>query len=210
MTSIHDNTRIQATTDTVLGIFERRKRRKFFLDLNIHPWSHLMKRAVTNVVLPILALTAIGIAVMFPKPADLQTALVEAAAPFGQDTSIYVGETDVRPFISDYAEIIPGLQSAVDADADCFVALDQASAAKLRRCAPAVTEVVAQIVAYQDNPQVQRILNEGQNQRLVQQLQVAATEVCRSIWSTGSTMDHGLDTPACLVAQVQLAPSRNP
>lgn len=165
-----------------------------------------MKRAVTNFVLPVVAVVAIGTALLFPKPADLQTALVEAVAPFQGTTVVRTGDADARPLIQDYADVIPGLQSAVDADADCFVALDQASAAKLRRCAPAVTEVVAQIAEYQDNPEVQRILEDGKNQKLVQQLQVAATEVCRSMWATGNSLDHALDTPVCLVAQVQLAP----
>lgn len=210
MTTDRGNTRIQATTEPFLGIFTRQKRRKFFLDLNIHPRSDLMKRAVTNFVLPTLAVIAIGTAMLFPKPADLQSALTEAIAPLSGTTIVQTGEADARALIQNYADVIPGLQSAVDADADCFIALDQASAAKLRRCAPAVTEIVAQITAYQDRPEVQRILEDGENQRLVQQLQVAATEVCRSIWSTGTTIDHGLDTPVCMVAQVQLAPSRNP
>lgn len=203
------NTRFQATTDPFLGIFTRRKPRKFFLDLNVRPRSYFMQRAVTNFVLPVVALTAIATALLFPKPTDLQTAFAEAVAPLSGTTVIQTGGADARALIQDYADVIPGLQQAVDADADCFVALDQASAAKLRRCAPAVTEIVAQIAAYQDHPEVRRVLEDTQNQKLVQQLQVAATEVCRSIWATGDSLDYGLDTPVCMVAQVRLAPAEN-
>jgi hypothetical protein len=203
------NTRFQATTEPFLGIFTRRKRRKFFLDLNVRPRSYFMQRAVTNFVLPIVALTAIATALLFPKPTDLRTAVVEAVAPLSGTTIIETGEADARALIQNYADVIPGLQQAVDADADCFIALDQASAAKLRRCAPAVTEIVAQITAYQDRPEVQRILEDGKNQKFVQQLQVAATEICRSIWATGDSLDYALDTPVCQVAQVRLAPSEN-
>lgn len=168
-----------------------------------------MKRAVTNFVLPTLAVIAIATALLFPKPTDLRNAVAEAVAPLSGTTVVETGGSDARALIQDYADVIPGLQSAVDADADCFIALDQANAAKLRRCAPAVTEIVAQIAAYQDNPEVRRVLEDTQNQKLVQQLQVAATEVCRSMWATGDSLDYALDTPVCMVAQVRLAPAEN-
>lgn len=165
-----------------------------------------MKRTLLNFVLPMLAIGAIAVTLSFPKPADLQSAVTQVTNRSAFEGLIQPGGTDVRPLVEDYADVVPGLQQALDENADCFIDLNQATAEKLERCAPAVTQLIAQVVAYQDNPVVAQALKTEGNQRFMQQLQVAAVEVCRSVWSGGSEITHGLDTPACLVAQVQLAP----
>ncbi len=165
-----------------------------------------MKRTLLNLVLPGLALGAIAVTLFFPKPADLQTAVTQVTNRSAFEGMTSPGVTDARPLIDDYADVVPGLQQALVANADCFIDLNQATTEKLERCAPAVTQLIAQVAAYQDNPVVMHALKVEGNQRFMQQLQIAAVEVCRSVWSGGSEITHGLDTPACLVAQVQLAP----
>ena len=206
-TPIHANDTTQAKPKHIVFNSWKHGAKRAFLDLNIHPRSYLMKRTLLNLVLPGLAVSAIAVALAFPKPNDLQIAVTQATNRMALTEAVTTqGETDVRPLVQDFADVVPGLQEAFDTNAECFLDLDQANAAKIERCAPAVTELIAQVVAYQDNPVVADALRLQDNQRFVQQLQVAAVEVCRSIWSGGGDFAHGLDSPACRVAQVQLAP----
>lgn len=201
------NTPVHASRHAPIYMGSKHGGKRAFLDLNIHPRSYLMKRTMLNFVLPTLALGAIVVTLFYPKPSDLQDAVSQVTPPsFIVEASAAGAITDVRPLVEDFADVVPGLQQTLDDNADCFVNLDQADQAKLERCAPAVTQLIAQVVAYQDNPVVVRALQTEGNHRFVQQLQVAAVEVCRSLWAQGDTITHGLDTPACQVAQVQLAP----
>lgn len=208
-TPIHANDATQAKRQPIVLNAWKHGGKRAFLDLNIHPRSYLVKRTLLNFVLPAIAIGAIAVVLAFPKPADLQVALNSniPRPDLFASASQPRGSTDVRPLVEDYADVVPGLQQAFDTNADCFLDLDQATAEKLERCAPAVTDLIAQVVAYQDNPVVARALQNEGNQRFVQQLQVAATEVCRSVWSSGNDITYGLNTPACLVAQVQLVPN---
>lgn len=203
----HDNGGVQAHRKPIVMNSWKHGAKRAYLDLNIKPRSYLMKRTLLNLVLPALAVGAIAVALAFPKPADLQIAVTNGSIrPDFISVTQQRGNTDVRPLVEDFAAVLPDLQQAFTDNEDCFIDLDQADAAKIERCAPAVTNLIAQVVAYQDNPVVARALEVEDNQRFVQQLQVAAVEVCRSIWSSGADATHGFESPACQVAQVQLAP----
>ncbi len=186
----------------------KRSGRMSFMDLNIAPRRRLMHRAVTNFILPALSISMILLVTVFPSPAALNMAVREVTSPFRAKAEASIrGATDATFIVEDYARLVPGLTSQLQANADCFVGLDAATADRLEECAPAVTAIIAQIVQYQDNPVVARALEE-QDGRLLPQIQVAATEICRSLWSTGSNSADFLDDPSCLMAQVTLATDR--
>lgn len=164
-----------------------------------------MARAMMNFVLPLAAMAMIATVVAFPSPQSFNRAIAEAASPFLVEP-VLRGATDARVLIQDYASAVPGLTQQLEDSRDCFVGLDTATPEKLRDCAPAVTNIIAQIVAHQDNPVVARALENEGNGKLLPQIQVAAAEVCRSIWASGDTPSTHLDNPACQMAQVALVP----
>lgn len=166
-----------------------------------------MKRLLLNVILPALAFSAITVSVVFPKPLDLKNAVLHTTGPTYLADFINPEVVDARPIIQNYADVVPGLRQALYDSEACFLDLPQASPEKLEQCAPVVTALISQVAQYQENPTVLRAFEVAGDQRLLQQLQIAAVEVCRTVWSNGRDITHGLDTPACRVAQVQLAPS---
>jgi len=185
----------------VMGAADRGGKR-FFMDLNIHPRRHLMKRAMLNFVLPVLAVTTIATVIAFPSPAAFNAAIKQATT---FTTVSYEPEvTDASSIIEPFASGVPGLAAQLEANRDCFVGLNNASPQKLRDCAPAVIAVIAEIVAYQDTPAVARALQNEGDGKLLPQLQVAAAEVCRSIWQGGTSLDAHLDSPVCQMAEVSL------
>lgn len=165
-----------------------------------------MHRAVTNFVLPGLAVATIVMVSMFPSPQALDTAIQSVTSPFLTEQGKSLSEDhDARFIIEDHARLVPGLTSEIEANADCFVGLDAATADRLAECAPVVTTIIAQIVKHQGNPSVAAALSREET-ALLPQLKIAATEICRSLWSTGKHSQAFLDDPACQMAQVSLAP----
>lgn len=204
MTFIHGKESSQRFEKIVMGSAAR-SGKKVYMDLNVRPRSHLVKRALMNFVLPIAAVAMIATVIVFPSPAALGGAVDRATNPFIAEP-ILRGTTDARLLIEDYASAVPGLTERLETNGDCFVDLDHAPAEKLEECAPVVTYVIAAIVAHQDNPAIARVLeNEGKG-KLLPQIQVAAAEVCRSIWVTGKSAEANLDNPACQMAEVALVP----
>lgn len=187
----------------VMGAAERGGKR-FFMDLNIHPRKQLMKRAIFDIVLPALALSTIATVIFFPTPGALSAAIKEATR--GPTLSPAVLESsDARFIVEDHANGIPGLTAEIEAQSDCFIGLEHASPQRLQECAPAVTAIIAQIVEHQNNPAVAAALEEGGG-NLLPQIQVAAAEVCRTLWSSAKSLDAYLNDPSCQMAQVALAP----
>lgn len=172
------------------------------MDLNIRPRKNLMKRAVFDIFLPSLAVSTIAVVVLFPTPSALSGAIREATRG-PAFTSDLVENSHGAAFIEDHAAGIPGLAAEIEAQADCFANLTNANAAQLEACAPAVTAIIAQIVEHQNNPAVAAALQTGGG-KLLPQIQVAAAEVCRSLWSSAKALDAYLDDPSCRMADVAL------
>lgn len=186
-----------------MGDAERSGRRSF-MDLNIRPRKHLMKRALFNIVMPALALSTIALVVLFPTP-DALSAAIEAANRSNALNTATLETSDARSLIENHTDGIPGLAAEIEAQSDCFIGLQHATPQRLQDCAPAVTAIIAKIVDHQNNPAVAQALQDGDG-ALLPQLQVAAAEVCRTLWSNAKQLDAYLDDPTCRMAQVSLAP----
>jgi len=177
-----------------------------FMDLNIHPRSYVWRRLLLNYVLPALALATIALVIFFPNPAALSDAIKQATSPFRKIALEQQAErTNALFLVEDDARDIPGLAARLEAHSDCFVGLDTAPPARLAECAPAVTEIIAQIVAHQDNPEVARAITEPSG-KIMPKIVLAAAEICRTLWASGKRADAFLNDPSCRMAQVTLAP----
>lgn len=185
------------------GIFSPRPVR------DLKPRSPLVKRLLVNVALPAMAVAAIAVTMWFPSPADFQRALPGGKPPVETATAT-TGVTDnVGPLIQAHATADPQLEQVIEHAGDCFVDLGSATTAKLERCAPTVIQALSRIAAIQGDRRSPPVLVGDNTTQLVEQLTLAATEACRAAWATAPELDSALSSPACLVAQAELAPGFN-
>ena len=84
----------------------------------------------------------------------------------------------------------------------CLDQLSKLPAVKIEECSQLVAEAVLSIAQFQGNPDTP--LNSRQNM-LVEQLRLAAANVCRARWAIVDTLTFSVDDPACAVSTIVLA-----
>lgn len=158
-----------------------------------------MRSVAATVLAPIFAGAACLLVMTYPSPRVLLSEL----RPVGVEPApvTEVGKTHADTAIETLASRIssntPG--DDVPGNADCFQDLSLADKAKLDRCAEIVYRALAEVEATRESPFVQYALREGSKEQVVQQLRLAATEVCRLKW-TRHPDGMPSDSPACEVS----------
>ena len=164
----------------------------------LHNPETAMRSVAMTILAPMFAAVSCGLVLLYPNPA----ALVSELRPVGVVMSpvTEVGKTNADTAIETLAARVTDPEAgAASENADCFQDLSLADRAKLDRCAEVVYRALAEVEATRENPFVQQALNGGNREQVVQQLRLAATEVCRLKWTRH---DGGVptDSPACEVS----------
>lgn len=163
-----------------------------------------MKTALTTFLAPLFLVFMIGVVLAYPSPSDLFTAL-QPLKP--KQTQVAAGGPSVQTIVTDITEGIPEtVANRSIANADCFQDLAQADDQKLDRCAKFAYQTLIEVERYANAPVIQQTFQTADNKALVQQLKLAATEVCRIKWATNRLpVKWAINTPVCEVSEVQLA-----
>ena len=164
-----------------------------------------MRRALTTLAAPLFAgLMAVTI-FAYPTPQELWSDI----QPIEQDLlPVNGGGPNVEAVIRNIAVSSPASAASDTAldNQDCFQKLALADTAKLDRCARVVYQALIDMEKNASSPPVRQTLEAtNSHERVVQQLRLAATEVCRVTWSKKAVGDAGLNSPACDASQVLLA-----
>lgn len=116
--------------------------------------------------------------------------------------------------IPEITEALPSVSSLVPAAATvqpvvskieasgCLDQLSRLPAAKVEECSQLVAEAVLSIAEFEGNPALP--LTSRQNM-LVEQLRLAAANVCRARWAMSDDLDFLSEDPACEVSTINLA-----
>lgn len=158
-----------------------------------------MRSFAATIFAPAFALAALGVLAVVPTPRDIYFAI----KPIGTElTDVAGGVRDGREDITTLASRIEtAAGDSLGTNADCFEDLGLAVASKLDRCGKFVYQVLAEV---EQNPQVftADAAYPTTRKALVQELRLAATEVCRERWSRTGVIPK--DSPACAVSLAAL------
>lgn len=160
-----------------------------------------MRSFAATLFAPVFALASIGVMALVPSPSDIAMAF----KPVGTDlTNVAGGVRDGRETLQSIAGRIKDAAGdrITHADAaDCFESLGLAGPDKLERCGRIVYQVLAEV---EENPTA-FAFDQGSpisRKAVVQELRLAATEVCRERWSRTGSIPK--DSPACAVSLAAL------
>jgi hypothetical protein len=170
-----------------------------------HTPESKMRSFLGTILAPCIALFGLALVAFAPSPSEIAYAF----RPIGVETQIVTGGSDdERQTIQSLAERI---ELAVGPDfgetTDCFDDLRTADNAKLEKCGKLLYQALAEV---NENPAVFQtdVAQSTSRETLMQELKLAATEVCRERWSREEQIPP--DSPACEVAMAQpIAPSKN-
>ena len=170
-----------------------------------HSPESIMRSFLGTILAPCLAIVGLGLVAFAPSPREIAYAF----KPIGAEVEIVDGgdanEREALQSLTDRIELAVGPE--LGQNTDCFDDLRTADNEKLERCGRLVYQALAEV---KENPQVFQtdVAQAASRETLMQELKLAATEVCRERWSREET---GYEkTPACEVAMVQpIAPENN-
>jgi hypothetical protein len=133
--------------------------------------------------------------------------MILAMTPLERDMKpVAAGGPNDETVITDLSRKLPNDVAGTATDnADCFRDLALADKAKLDRCATVVYQTLIDVEQYAALPKVREHLKAGDKRRIAEQLQLAASEVCRIKWAKNPVDELTFESPACAAAQVQLA-----
>lgn len=158
-----------------------------------------MRSFALTIFAPMLALAGLGLVALVPTPKEI----VMAMKPVGTPLQIVQGrDPDARePVVTLASRIKDAAGDHIGANVDCFEDLNLADPAKLDRCGRVVYQALAEVA---DNPRSFALDTASPMSRkmLVEELKLAATEVCRERWSRTGLFDT--DSPACAVSMAAL------
>jgi hypothetical protein len=162
-----------------------------------------MRQVTISVLAPFAALAAIGLAITYPGPTELWAGI----QPVNQEIRVVdAGGTHASSVVQDITASHlpePAKQQPV-ANRDCFQDLALADQAKLDRCSRVVYQALIEVEKANRVPVITTLAT-ASNNRLVERLKYAATEVCRSSWAKQPVNKPNLDSPACEAAQIEIA-----
>jgi len=157
-----------------------------------------MRSFLGTILAPGIALLGVALVAFAPSPTEIAYAL----KPIGVETQLVNGGSDnERQSIQTLAERIElALGPELGQNTDCFDDLRTADAEKLDKCGKLVYQALAEV---SDNPSVFQtdVAQATSRESLMQELKLAATEVCRERWSREDGIPD--DSPACEVAMLQ-------
>lgn len=163
-----------------------------------------MRSFALTIFAPMLALAGLGLVTLVPSPKEI----VMAMKPVGTPLQIVQGrDPDARePLVSLASRIKDAAGHQIGANADCFEDLNLADPAKLDRCGRVVYQALAEV---EENPRAFSIGTAAPISRkaLVEELRLAATEVCRERWSRAGIVPEA--SPACAVSLAALETPRD-
>lgn len=150
---------------------------------------------------PMFAAIGLLMVTVFPSPVEIAYAFKPMGATLIAKTEVNSHGDQSLQTLAERIGIATG--QTVGKNADCFEDLGLADKAKLDRCGRAVYQALAEV---ERTPTV--FSNEAAPTRdtLVQELKLAATEVCRQKWSRAGTLPP--DSKACEVALAPLETQR--
>lgn len=162
-----------------------------------------MRYALTTIFAPVVTLGLIVAMANYRTPGDL----LMAFAPISdQLITVDAGGPNAEAVITDLSGNLPdSVARTATNNADCFRDLTLADKAKLDRCGAVVYQTLIDVQEFANTPIIRDRMNITDQRRIFEQLQLAASEVCRIKWSKNPVDKFEFSSPACEAAQVQLA-----
>ena len=163
-----------------------------------------MRTALTTLFAPIFVVVMVGVVLAYPSPTDLWDSMKPLEV---QVKPVATGGPSVQKIVTDLSSGLPeDVADRSRENADCFQNLAIADKQKLDRCAGFVYQALIEVEQLANAPVVQKTFETADQRVLVQQLRLAATEVCRIKWAKSQIIGElAIRSPACEVSQVQLA-----
>lgn len=166
---------------------------------------YAMRLALTTLAAPAFVIAMLAVMVNYSGPSELWAAMQPIDSKL---KPVNAGVPNVETAVRDLSERAPEpVAASAKANSDCFQRLALADQAKLDRCSKVVYQTLINLEKEAGSPVVQNTLEAKVEQRqVIQQLRLAATEVCRVSWAKRKTYDaFEFDNPACEASQVLLA-----
>lgn len=159
-----------------------------------------------TILAPGIAVFGLLLVSFAPSPSEI----VMGLKPIGESLEIVNGGDDnARESIQSLAGRLElAVAPELGQNSDCFDDLRLADNSKLDRCGRLVYQALAEV---NENPAVTGfqtdVAQSASPKELMQELKLAATEVCRERWSREGAVPK--DSPACEVALAQIDPQKN-
>lgn len=157
-----------------------------------------MRSFLGLILAPAFAVIGLGIVMFVPPPSEIAMAY----KPIGAESQIVNGgDTNDRQSIQTLAERIElAVGPELGQNTDCFDDLRTVDNAKLEKCGRLVYQALAEVNDASPTVFQTDVAQATSREALMQELKLAATEVCRERWSReGRVPDN---SPACEVAMV--------
>lgn len=166
-----------------------------------------MRNAFATLLTPVFIVGMVALLLTYPSPRELWVAMQPVeASPKIVNAGAPIVETAIRDMS---ATGLVAVASRSTIDPDCFRGLALADEAKLNRCARVVYQALIELERESGSPTVRNTLEATRGtKRVVEQLRLAATEVCRVKWAKQIKPTDEFTSPACEVSQVALASDR--
>lgn len=162
-----------------------------------------MRSFLGTILAPCIALAGIALLLFVPSPSELAMTL----RPYGVEinTVEMANGSDTDETVAERIKVALGPALGAE-NTDCFDELRLADEAKLDRCGRLVYQALAEV---NENPGsfTTDVAQATSPEMLVQELKLAATEVCRERWSREGSVPK--DSPACQIALASVELDRN-
>ena len=157
-----------------------------------------MRSFLGLILAPAFAVVGLCLVMFAPSPAEIAYAF----RPIGVDTQIVNGgDLNERQSIQSLAERIElAVGPELGENTDCFDDLRTADNAKLEKCGRLVYQALAEVNEVSPTVFQTDVAQATSRETLMQELKLAATEVCRERWSREGSVPK--DSPACEVAML--------
>lgn len=157
-----------------------------------------VKSFLWTILAPCAAALGIALVMFAPSPKDIAIALKPIGTPLEVVNGGDPNERESIKSLADRFELAVGPE--LGKNSDCFDDLRLADNSKLERCGRLVYQALAEV---NESPMgfPTDVAQSVSSKELMQELKLAATEVCRERWSRDGTVPK--DSPACEVALAQ-------
>ena len=165
-----------------------------------HDTEISMRSFLGTILAPAIAIFGLLLVSFAPSPSEIALAIRPIGAPL---EVVNGGDQNERESIQSLAGRLElAVAPELGKNTDCFDDLRLADNSKLDRCGRLVYQALAEV---NENPNVgfpTSVAQSASPKELMQELKLAATEVCRERWSREGAVPK--DSPACEVALAQI------
>lgn len=173
--------------------------------LTRHNTETSVRSFLGTILAPAVAIFGLLLVSFAPSPSEIAMTFRPIGAPL---EVVNGGDQNARESIQSLAGRLElAVAPELGKNTDCFDDLRLADNSKLDRCGRLVYQALAEVNENPDMGFSTSVAQSASPKELMQELKLAATEVCRERWSREGAVPK--DSPACEVALAQIDPQGN-